>query len=210
MVKLTQRQQEVLGFIEQTRLREGRSPTLREICAHFGFRSPKAAADHVTALQRKGVLSQAGGKARSLRPVSPWEKMLQPVLHIPVYGDIPAGFAQAREQQPLGCLSVDVRSLGLRPGTNAFALQVRGESMTGKGILDGDMAVIDPERTARPGDVVAALIDGESTLKTLVTERGRTCLRAENPRFPKLIPAGELLVQGVMVGLIRRCVGRGR
>jgi repressor LexA len=205
MPELTKRQQEVLSFIEVTRARAGHSPTLREIASHFGFRSPKAAADHVSALQRKGVVAGPARKARALRVVSPWENMLQPVMHIPIYGTIPADFAQEHQQEPNGCITVDVRTLGVRLGTRAFALQVRGESMIGKGILDGDMAVIEPDRPPRPGDVVAALIDGESTLKTFVTERGQPVLRAENPRYPKLFPARELLVQGVMVALIRQC-----
>lgn len=205
MLELTNRQQEVLDFIEFTRAREGHSPTLREIAAHFGFRSPKAAADHVAALQRKGRLAGSARKARSLHPVSPWESMLQPVTHIPIYGSIPAGFAEPRDMEPTGCITVDVQSLGIRPGARTFALQVRGDSMIGKGVLNGDLAVIEPDRTPRTGDVVAALIDGESTLKTLVRERGQACLRAENPRYPQLIPARELIVQGVMVGLIRRC-----
>jgi repressor LexA len=205
MLELTKRQQEVLNFIEVTRTRDGHSPTLREIAKHFGFRSPKAAADHVTALQRKGILSGADRKARALRVISPWEKMLQPVMHIPIYGTIPAGYAQEREQAAEGCISVDVRTIGVRPSTKAFALRVRGDSMIGKGILEGDAAIIEPERTAHSGDVVAALIDGESTLKTLVMERGQPRLRAENPRYSKLIPAHELVVQGVMVALIRKC-----
>jgi repressor LexA len=205
MHELTKRQQEVLSFIEITRARAGHSPTLREIAAHFGFRSPKAAADHVTALQRKGFLSNAAGKARALHAVSPWEKMLEPVMHIPIYGTIPAGFAQHRDGEPDGCLSVDLRTLGARPSPRAFALEVRGESMTGKGIFHGDMAVIEPDRPARQGDVVAALLDGESTLKTFCVERGQPVLRAENPLFPRLLPAHELVVQGVMIALIRRC-----
>lgn len=205
MLEITKRQREVLNFIEMTRTRVGNSPTLREIASHFGFRSPKAAADHVTALQRKGVLSSADGKARALRVVSPWEKMLQPIAHIPVYGSIPAGFAQDREQQPERCISVDVRTLGFRPTSQTFALEVRGDSMTGKGIFDGDYALIEGGRSPRRGDVVAALIDNESTLKTFVVEKGRPVLRAENPRFPKLVPAHELVIQGVMVGLIRQC-----
>jgi repressor LexA len=205
MLELTKRQQEVLNFIELSRTRHGHSPTLREIASHFGFRSPKAAADHVTALQRKGVLATAEGKARALRLISPWEKMLQPVVHVPIYGSIPAGFAQEEQQEATGCISIDVRTLGIRPTARTFALRVRGESMIGKGILDGDYAVVEPDRNPREGDVVAALIDNESTLKTFAMEKGRPVLRAENPRYPKLIPAHELLVQGVMVGLIRKC-----
>jgi repressor LexA len=205
MTELTERQREVLNFIELTRARTGNSPTLREIAGHFGFRSPKAAADHVAALQRKGVLTSASRKARAIRLTSRWENLLEPVVHIPLYGSIPAGYAQERVGAPEGCITVDVRTLGLRPTARAFALQVRGESMTGKGILDGDYAVIDSDRAPAPGDVVAALIDNESTLKTLAVERGKPVLRAENPRFPKLYPAAELIIQGVMVGLIRRC-----
>src|ERR1041384_3759128 len=110
MLELTKRQQEVLSFVELTRARDGHSPTLREIASHFGFASPKAAADHVTALQRKGILAVAARKARSLRVISRWKKMLQPVMHIPVYGTIPAGYAQEREQEPKGCVSIDVRT----------------------------------------------------------------------------------------------------
>jgi repressor LexA len=76
--------------------------------------------------------------------------------------------------------------------------------MIGRHILDGDVVVVEHGQTPRQGDVVAALIDGESTLKTYVTDQGKPCLRAENPRYPKLIPAGELVIQGVMVALIRR------
>jgi len=205
MHELTKRQREVLNFIENTRLRDGHSPTLREIAGFFGFRSPKAAADHVTALQRKGVISGAARKARAIRVVTPWENMLQPVVHIPVYGSVPAGYAQERTEEAEGCISVDVQTLGIRPSAKAFALRVRGDSMIGKGILDGDHAIIEGERSPRSGDVVAALIDNESTLKTLLIEKGRPILRAENPRYPKLVPTHELIIQGVMVALIRRC-----
>src|ERR1041384_240603 len=110
MLEVTKRQREVLNFIEATRARLGHRPTLREIASHFGFRSPKAAADHVTALQRKGVLANTARKARAIRVVSPWEKMLHPVVHIPVFGSIPAGFADAREEEPRGCISVDMQT----------------------------------------------------------------------------------------------------
>jgi len=205
MVDLTKRQREVLSFIEFSRTRHGHSPTLREIAAHFGFRSPKAAADHVSALQRKGALTGHARKARSIRAASPWQKILQPVAHIPVYGTIPAGYADGRLQEAASCITIDVHTLGIRTTSRTFALQVRGDSMIGRGIFDGDYAVVEPGRTIRQGDVVAALIDNESTLKTFVIEKGQPALKAENPRFPTQIPATELVVQGVMVALIRKC-----
>jgi repressor LexA len=208
-VELTQRQREVLDFIEVTRSREGHSPTLREIARHFGFRSPKAAADHVRALQRKGILSAAAGKARALRVLSPWEKISHPVAHIPIYGQISAGFAQERQQEAKGCISVDVGTIGIQPSSQAFALKVRGDSMIGKGILDGDYAIVEAERTPRTGDVVAALIDSENTLKTFVTDKGHAMLRAENPDYPQLFPVHELTIQGVLVALVRQYQSAG-
>src|SRR6185369_10792675 len=130
-------------------------------------------------------------------------KLLRPVAHVPIYGSIPAGFAEAKQQDADGCVSVDLGTLGLRSADKLFALRVRGDSMVGKHIVDGDVAILDGGRTPKTGDVVAALIDGESTLKTLATERGHAVLRAENPRYPKLVPAEELAVQGVMVALVR-------
>jgi len=201
---LTRRQQEVLAFIQLTQQRHGFCPSLREIAGHFGFRSMKAAADHVRALLRKGVLTGRPRQARSLSVVSPLQQLRQPVVDVPVYGAVPAGFADERRQEAQGCISVDIESLGVRPTARTFALQVRGDSMIGKHIVEGDYVVLEHGKTPRPGDVVAALIDNESTLKTFVLERGQPHLRAENPQYPKLIPAAELVIQGVMVGLLRK------
>ena len=201
---LTERQQEVLDFIRDTLHRHGHSPSLREIAGHFGFKSMKAAADHVTALRRKGALEHRPRTARSLRVVSPLRALRQLVVDVPLYGAIPAGFPEDRRQQPEGCISVDVESLGIRPTARTFALQVRGDSMIDRHIVDGDCVILEHGKTPRPGDVVAALIDSESTLKTFVVDKGKPYLRAENPRYPKLIPAEELVVQGVMVALLRK------
>jgi len=83
-------------------------------------------------------------------------------------------------------------------------LKVRGDSMIGAGIHDGDLAVLE-FKEPRHSDVVAALIDGETTLKRYVYSHGRPFLKAENPQFPNLMPVRELVIQGVMVALIRKC-----
>jgi len=101
-------------------------------------------------------------------------------------------------------VQIDVETLGVRPTAQTFALLVRGDSMVGRHILDGDIVVIEAGLRARSGDVVAALVDGESTLKTLVTSEGRAFLRAENPAYSDMLAADELMIQGVMVALIRR------
>ncbi len=207
MNALTDKQRQVFEFIDGRQRRDGTAPTLREIARHFGFRSMTAAVDHVRALRRKGWLAHQPRRARSVRALSPWEDLRRPVVDIPLYGSIPAGLAEDRRQDAQGCLSVDVESLGIRPTARTFALEVRGDSMIGKHIVSGDYVILEHGRIPKPGDVVAALIDNESTLKTFLVEKGRPCLRAENPRYPKLIPAEELVIQGVMVALIRKRKG---
>lgn len=204
MLELTRRQRQVLEFIQSVQGAGGPAPTLREIAARFGFRSSRAAADHVEALKRKGALGAEAGKARSLRVLSPLDRLRRRVVDLPVYGSIPAGRAEERFQEARGCVSIDIQSLGIRPSATAFALEVRGDSMIGRHIAPGDVVVIEPRAEPKPGDVVAALIDGESTLKTFLTRAGKPFLRAENPRYADLVPAQELVIQGVMVALIRK------
>ncbi|HOW66446.1 MAG TPA: transcriptional repressor LexA [Candidatus Paceibacterota bacterium] len=200
----TERQQEILDFIQSAQHSGEGTPSLREIAAHFGFRSMNAAADHVRALRRKKLLDSRPHQARSLRALSRFSVRRRPIVDIPVFGTIPAGPPADRYQEAEGCVSVDVESLGIRPTARTFALKVRGDSMIGKHIVDGDCVILEHGMTPRSGDVVAALIDNESTLKTFVIEKGKPYLRAENPRYPALVPAGELVIQGVMVALLRR------
>jgi len=95
-------------------------------------------------------------------------------------------------------------SVGFKPTRNTFALRVAGDSMLGRHILDGDIVVLEHGSEPRNGQIVAALIDGESTLKTFVVKSGKPWLRAENPKYPNLIPAQELMIQGVFKALIRK------
>jgi len=204
MIGLTKRQRQILDFVLSAQRAGDFTPTLREIAAHFGFKSSRAAADHLDALKRKGFLESESGKARSLRVISPLAKLRSRIVDIPLYGSIPAGMPQAREQDAEGCVSVDVESIGYKPTRNAFALRVTGDSMIGRHILDGDFVVMEHGPEPRNGQIVAALIDGASTLKTFVLKNGKPYLKAENPKYPDLIPAQELMIQGVLKALIRR------
>lgn len=201
MRELTKPQRKVLEFIRDA-VAAGDPPSLREIADKFGYRSKRAAECHIEALIRKGFLASQPGRARSVRPTTlPFRKR---VADIPLFGTIPAGFAENRDQEAKGCVSVDIGTLGFKPSPRTFALEVRGDSMIGKHIVDGDVVVVEHGQTPRNGDVVAALIDGDSTLKTYVANNGKPHLKAENPKYPKLVPAGELVIQGVMVALIRK------
>lgn len=207
MKDLTERQQQILGFIQQQQDSGRLTPTLREIAARFGFSSPNAAQTHVQALRRKGFLQSLPGRARSLlvaNPNAPQGRLRPRVVSIPIYGSIPAGLPQDAAQEDEGCVLIDVDTLGIKPTARTFGLKVRGDSMVGKSIIDGDIAIIEHGVQPRPGDVVAALIDGQVTLKTFFLQRGKPYLRAENPRYPNLIPQEELQIQGVMVALVRK------
>ena len=204
MTELTPAQQRVLDFI-QTEIQAGRpAPTLREMAGHFGFRSHRAAADHLDALKRKGFVVSDSGKARSLRLASPLAGLRRRIADIPLFGSIPAGPPQTREQEAEGCVSVDVESIGFKPTRNSFALRVSGDSMIGKHICHGDIVVLEHGPEPRPGQIVAALYDGASTLKTFVLKNGKPYLKAENAKYPELIPAQELMIQGVFKALIRK------
>jgi repressor LexA len=207
MRDLTNRQQQILRFIRGKQDSDGLTPTLREIAAFFRFRSPNAALAHVQALLAKGFLKNLPGRARSLQladPNAPKGRSRPRVVSVPIYGAIPAGPPQDTAQEEEGCVLIDVETLGIKPTARTFGLKVHGDSMIGKSILDGDVAIIEHGVQPRSGDVVAALIDGQVTLKTFVLQRGKPYLGAENPCYPDLIPQEELQIQGVMVALIRK------
>jgi repressor LexA len=212
MRALTDKQRRVFEFVEN-RLAMGRAaPSVREIAAAFGWRSKRAAECHLKALVEKGWLLSEPGLARSLRVAFPESKpqITRPdnfethPVEIPLFGSIPAGWGQDREESAEGCVSVDVATLGFQPTRNTFALKVQGDSMVGRHICDGDIAIFEHGPEPRPGQIVAALIDRKSTLKTFLVQKGKPFLKAENPRFPDLIPSEELVIQGVLRAILRR------
>lgn len=176
-------------------------PSTREIQEHFRFASQTAAVNHLRALEKKGMIHRQPGKARAVAVVSQLRR--EPIVDVPIYGSIAAGFAEATEQAEEGTISIDASTLGLSRNKRVFALKVRGESMINAGINDGDLAILENSEP-QAGAIVAALIDGETTLKRLVQQRGRYFLKAENPDFPDLVPLAELSIQGVMVALVRK------
>jgi repressor LexA len=111
---------------------------------------------------------------------------------------MPSDTAQHAE----GCISVDINTLGIPRAAKSFALKVRGDSMIEAHICNGDLVILEIKEP-REKDIVAALIDGETTLKRYLMQNGQPYLKAENDRYPDLLPARELLIQGVMIGMIR-------
>lgn len=197
---LTKRQQEVYDYLKHEVRMTGVTPSSRDIQVHFGFASQTAAMNHLRALEKKGVIQRHEGKARAIAFTEELDR--EEIVDVPVYGSIAAGMGEDQVQEQDGCLSIDVRSLGIPRNARTFALKVRGDSMIDAHICDGDTVVLE-FREPRRGDVVAALIDGETTLKRYVIQDGKPYLQAENEMFPDLIPARELIIQGVMVALLR-------
>ena len=197
---LTDRQRKVLDFIQREQRDKGFTPSTRDIQSHFRFASQTSVMQYIAALEKKGFLQRQAGKARAL--VTSLQK--QRVHDVPIYGQIPAGMATMTEQDIEGHVSLDAHSANVSKNHGTFALRVRGDSMIGAHILDGDLVILEPSKEVHNGDIVAALIDGETTLKRYVVDRGRPYLKAENPRYPDLIPARELKIQGVMVSLVRK------
>jgi SOS-response transcriptional repressor LexA len=121
---------------------------------------------------------------------------------IPLLGSIIAGKPDTADGRMDGCIDIDPTTLRLPKNARTFALKVRGDSMRNAAILEGDVVIME-FREAKHGDIVAALIDGETTLKRFVVHNGVPYLRASNPKYPDLIPARELVIQGVLIALLR-------
>ncbi len=204
-MNLTDRQTQILHFIRQCVEQKGSSPSLREIMTHFGFTSPATVGSHLELLEKKGVIQREAGRSRNILLTE--RRPVPSLLRIPLYGNIPAGLPSGQDQESERCLSVDPDTIQLPRNARTFALEVRGDSMIGAGILDRDVVIMELAE-ARHRDIVAALIDGETTLKRYLLQRGKAFLRAENPQYPDLIPARELVIQGVFRALIR--INRGR
>jgi repressor LexA len=199
---LTGRQQAILQFILDFRDANGCSPSIPEIQRQFGIRSPNGVAGHLRALIRKGMLKRANRGSRQLDPVEPPARK---VHTLPLMGTIAAGFPELIPAVAAdGAIRIDQSALGFQPKQGSFAIRVRGDSMKDAGIVEGDLVVIEPTPNPGANQIVAALIDGECTLKRLVRINGRWFLKAENPAFPKIYPKSDLVVQGVVRALIRR------
>ncbi|RLE27710.1 MAG: hypothetical protein DRJ65_02000 [Acidobacteria bacterium] len=198
---LTSRQQDILAFIESRIMAHGVAPTLREISEHFGFSSTASAQKHVNLLVRKGFLERDKHQKRGLTVVE--EVSVTPAVTLDLVGVVAAGspienFGEREE------VTVPPDMVGQG---DHFVLQVQGLSMIDDGIHDGDRIVVKQAVEARTGETVVALIDGEeATLKRFYPEPdGNIRLQGANPEIlPIVMPASRVVIQGILVGLLRK------
>jgi repressor LexA len=201
MTYLTERQRDVLEFIEQKLDDCGVAPTLREIAERFGFASTASAQKHIALLERKGFLRREKHQKRGLvlaqRPPGASSE-----VELPLLGTIAAGspIESIADPEPVAVPS-DFIGRG-----DHFVLKVRGESMIEDGIHDGDLVVVQATAEAADGDMVVAMVDGEVTLKRLYRQLpGTIRLQPANPEMaPIFVASAALTIQGIVVGLLRR------
>lgn len=201
MKQITERQKEILNFISDYQAENSYPPTVREIGDHFGV-SIRAVQDHITALQKKGFITQTQKKSRSIKVIVDERQKDQGMFmeKVPLIGTIAAGKPLLCEENYEGY--VTLTEPFIRPGKNYFALHVRGQSMINAGILEGDLAIIEQTSTATDGQIVVAVIDDAITLKRYFKEPSRIRLQPENPAFHPIY-CQDVRIVGILTNLVR-------
>ncbi|WP_026285271.1 transcriptional repressor LexA [Thiomonas sp. FB-6] len=219
VAKLTARQEEILRLIARSIERSGYPPTRAEIAAELGFRSANAAEDHLHALARKGMLELASGTSRGIRLTPQAAGALRPggggglvralpgmeQLMLPLIGRVAAGSPILAQEHVETTLGVDPGLFSARPD---YLLKVRGASMQGAGILDGDLLAVRQTQDVRNGQIVVARLGDEVTVKRLRRSAARIELLPENPDFSPIVvePGQPFDIEGLAVGLLRNGV----
>jgi repressor LexA len=197
---LTTRQKAIYDFLVKTIREKGFAPSIHEIGRQFKIASTNGVSDHLKALERKGYIRRVG--KRAIEVVNALGKtVLSATREVPILGKVPAGKPLFSEENIEGLLSVpdDMGSGKL------FALQVKGDSMIGAGILDGDKVIVKQQGIAENGEIVCAVINGEATLKRFFKKDGVITLKAENEKYaPIVVSEGEFRIAGRVVGLLRK------
>jgi repressor LexA len=203
MRELTSRQRDVLEFIRSFSGRHGVPPTVREIGERFEV-TPRAAFDHLRALERKGMLQRRRSAGRTSRALTLSEAGGGHIA-VPILGRVAAGSPLYAEENREGELGIAPSSLPGR-GEDLFALRVRGESMIAAHICDGDLVLVRRQDTAQPNDIVVAMLDSEATVKRFLRDGQRVILKPEHPTMaPIVVDPGEseFRILGKVVGLLR-------
>lgn len=197
--KITPKQKRLLDYVSEFTRARGYAPSQAEVAAHFGYSSLGTVQNFLTRLEKQGYLKREWNAKRALAPVES-----APVgLELPLLGFVAAG-------KPIEVVSssdsIEVPPTMLGKGDN-FALKVKGDSMVGDGIMDGDYVIVSRRHTAENGATVVALVDGEATVKRYYRRADMVELRSANPLVPDILvgPDKELKIEGLVVGVIRHC-----
>jgi repressor LexA len=199
--KITTRQQTILEFIREAITASGMPPSLREIGEKFGIRSTNGVEKHLQALERSGHINRVRGKSRGIAVTGG----LRTASNVPLLGRVAAGMPVLSPENREGDIAIDRSLFSLKTSQQVFALGVRGESMIDAHILDGDTVLVREQATARNGDIVVALVEGEATVKRFFLENDRIRLQPENRNMaPLYFERGDLRIIGKVVGVMRK------
>ncbi|MBI5873636.1 MAG: transcriptional repressor LexA [Candidatus Omnitrophica bacterium] len=191
---LTTKQAAILKFLQNKVTEEGRPPTIREIGERFAFRSTGTTRDHLKSLSQKGYIRLKARQSRSIELVRPM------ALRIPVLGKIMAGKPDLALEEIIDYVHLD--EFISSQDRQVFALKIKGDSMIDKGIHEGDIAVIRAQRLASEGDIVAALLDQEATIKILKKKGGSFILAPANSKYCEIHKPFTIL--GKVVAVIKK------
>ena len=197
MAKLTAKQQQIYDYMLAFKGEHGYFPSVREIGAAVGLKSPSTVHFHLKGLEEAGIIVKAEGKSRAISLVNAEPEL--PPNQVPVVGSVAAGTPILAQECIEDYLPFDTNGL---TGEH-FALKVRGESMLGAGILPDDLVVVHQQRDARNGEIVVALFEDEATVKTLSRRDGHTWLLPENDAYDP-IDGDNAEIIGKVVGVVRR------
>ena len=198
---LTRRQKEIFDFVGRHIEKKGYAPTIEEIGEHFGLRSLATVHKHLTNLQDKGLIKREWNRSRALELVP--SEMTVKAVELPLMGRVAAG-SPIEAVQSTETIWVPEDMIGRG---NTYVLQVKGESMIEEQIRDGDYVIVENRKSARDGEMVIALLEGDRvTLKKLYREGGgRVRLQPANARMkPLYVDQDDLRVQGVVIGVLRK------
>jgi repressor LexA len=197
--KSEQRDLEGLAFIKKTVRMKGISPSLRDIMRAVGYNSSRSAALLIERLVNSGLINYENGRILLVRDAADFGEN---TVSVPLVGSVACGAPSLAEQQIEAEIRISTQIA--RPGAKHFLLRAVGDSMNEAGIIDGDLVLVRQQPTARPGDIIVALVDDEATIKYFHPERGHVVLRpkSSNPKWKPIIVSGDLRIQGVFVTVI--------
>jgi repressor LexA len=203
MRELTSRQHEVAEFIRGFAERHGAPPTVREIGDKFRI-TPRAAFDHLRALERKGVLQRRSAPGRTSRALTLTDQAPGGYRRVPILGRIAAGTPLLAVENRDGDVPIAGSALP-NGGENIFALKVHGDSMINAHICDGDLVLVRQQDSAQPNDIVAAMVDGDATVKRFARDGQRIVLKPEHPTMSPILvdQEQEFRILGKVIGLLR-------
>lgn len=201
MEQTTDRQKRILEVIREFTLERGYPPSVREIGERVGLSSSSTIHAHLKTLERRGLISRDPTKPRALRSEMPGSAARVPdTIVMPVIGKVAAGVPITAQENVEGEF---VLPASFARASDGFMLRVQGDSMIDAAILDGDLIVVRPQRTANNGEIVVAMLEGEATVKRFYKEEGRVRLQPENPAMEPIY-SSDVTIIGRVEAVVRK------